>query len=117
MRRFDARTRTGLLVGGLAMFLALDVAFLISLIGLSFAPFALGQAIIDVLPGWISIPLIEALHEWAKILLIVGVIALFFIAGGAAGALAASERRRDRIVIAVGVLPWLAAYALARVFS
>ena len=59
MQRMDRRTRTGLLVGALAMFLALDVAFLVSLVGLPFTPFALGQAIIDVLPGFISIPLIH----------------------------------------------------------
>src|SRR5919198_5234979 len=117
MGRLDRRARTGVIVGAIATFLALDVAFVVSMAGMPFVADSLGQAIIDVLPGWISIPLIEVLHEWAKILLIVGVIALFFIAGGAAGALAASERRRDRIVIAVGVRPWLAAYALARVFS
>ncbi|HEU5287080.1 MAG TPA: hypothetical protein VFV20_01630, partial [Candidatus Limnocylindria bacterium] len=64
MDRDDRRTRTGALVGALAMFLALDVAFLASLIGLPFTPFALGQAIIDVLPGAISIPLIETLQYW-----------------------------------------------------
>ena len=67
------------------MFLALDVAFLASLIGLPFAPFALGQAIIDVLPGFVSIPLIETLQYWAKGLLVVGVLVLFFISGATAG--------------------------------
>ena len=85
MGRLTPRERTGLLVGVLAMFLALDVAFLVSLVGLPFTPFALGQAIIDVLPGWISIPLIELLHFWAKALLVIGVLALFLIAGGIAG--------------------------------
>ena len=73
MGRLTPRERTGLLVGVLAMFLALDVAFLVSLVGLPFTPFALGQAIIDVLPAWISIPLIELLHFWAKALLVIGV--------------------------------------------
>src|SRR5439155_1511158 len=42
MGRLTPRERTGLLVGVLAMFLALDVAFLVSLVGLPFTPFALG---------------------------------------------------------------------------
>jgi DMSO/TMAO reductase YedYZ molybdopterin-dependent catalytic subunit len=116
MGRFDRRARTGMLVGALAMFFALDVAFLLSMAGMPFVADSLGQAIIDVLPGWISIPLIEALHEWAKILLIVGVVALFLIDGAATGALAAS-RRRTSAVIGVGLLPWVAAFGLARIFS
>ena len=95
MGRLTPRERTGLLIGVLAMFLALDVAFLVSLVGLPFTPYALGQAIIDVLPGWISIPLIELLHFWAKALLVIGVLALFVIAGGVAGALAISPPRGD----------------------
>ena len=86
MGRLTPRQRTGVLIGVLAMFLALNVAFLVSLVGLPFTPLALGQAIIDVLPGWISIPLIELLHFWAKALLVIGVLALFVIAGGVAGA-------------------------------
>ena len=54
----DQRTRTGLLVGGLAMFFALDLAFLVSLAGFAFAPEAVGQALIGVLPGFIVVPLI-----------------------------------------------------------
>ena len=117
MRRLDARTRTGLLVGALVMFLALDVAFLASLAGLPFAPFALGQAIIDVLPGFISIPLIETLQYWAKGLLEIGVVALFFVAGAASGALAVSPRRRDRAVVALVAAPWVGAVALAQLFA
>ena len=117
MDRFDARTRTGLLVGALAMFLALDVAFLVSLIGLPFTPFALGQAIIDVLPGFISIPLIETLQYWAKGLLIVGVVALFFIGGATAGAWAMDTRRSDRSVLAITALPWVTAVLLGQIFS
>src|SRR3981081_4959374 len=95
MGRLTPRQRTGLLVGFLAMFLALDIAFLVSLVGLPFTPFALGQAIIDVLPGWISIPLIELLHFWAKALLIIGVIALFLLAGGVARMVWISARRGE----------------------
>src|SRR5205085_10992035 len=106
MGRFDRRARTGLLVGGLAMFFALDVAFLLSMAGMPFVADSLGQAIIDVLPGFISIPLIEALHQWAKIILIVGVVALFLIDGAATGFLAAS-RRRAGALLSVGLPPWL----------
>src|SRR3989441_10422763 len=117
MGRFDRRARTAMLVGALAMFFALDVAFLLSMARMPFLADNLGQAIIDVLPGWISIPLIELLHQWAKVLLVVGVIALFLIDGAATGYLAASARRRDSVVIAVGLLPWVAAYGLARIVS
>ena len=105
-----------MLVGALAMFFALDVAFLVSMAGMPFVADSLGQAIIDVLPGSISIPLIEALHQWAKILLILGVVALFLIDGAATGYLAAS-RRRTSLVLGVGLLPWLSAFLLARLFS
>jgi DMSO/TMAO reductase YedYZ molybdopterin-dependent catalytic subunit len=117
MARIDARTRTGILVGALAMFLALDVAFLVSLVGLPFTPFALGQAIIDVLPGFISIPLIETLQFWAKGLLVVGVLALFFVSGGAAGAFAVAPDRRDRVVLATVAAPWAIAVALGQLFA
>src|SRR5881296_776202 len=93
MGRLDRRARTAMLVGALAMFFALDVAFLLSMAGMPFVADSLGQAIIDVLPGFISIPLIELLHQWAKILLIVGVIALFLIDGAATGYIAALGRR------------------------
>lgn len=99
------------------MFFALDVAFLLSMAGMPFVVDSLGQAFIDVLPGWISIPLIEALHQWAKILLVVGLIALFLIDGAATGLLAVSPRRRTAAVVGVGLLPWVAAFVLARVFS
>jgi DMSO/TMAO reductase YedYZ molybdopterin-dependent catalytic subunit len=105
-----------MLVGALAMFFALDVAFLLSMAGMPFVADSLGQAIIDVLPGFISIPLIDALHHWAKILLVVGVVGLFLIDGAATGLLAAS-RRRTGLVLGVGLLPWVAAFVLARIFS
>ncbi|MDP9282044.1 MAG: molybdopterin-dependent oxidoreductase [Chloroflexota bacterium] len=117
MGRFTPRERTGLLIGVLAMFLALDVAFLVSLVGLPFAPFALGQAIIDVLPGWISIPLIELLHFWAKALLIIGVVALFLIAGAIAGMFAISPRRGDAAVIGAVAAPWIVAVILGQLFA
>jgi DMSO/TMAO reductase YedYZ molybdopterin-dependent catalytic subunit len=112
MRRIDPRTRTGLIVGALAMFLALDVAFLVSLIGVPFTPFALGQAIIDLLPGAISIPIIETLQFWAKGLLVLGVIVLFFAGGAAAGALAVSPTRSSAAVIAAVAAPWAIAVGL-----
>ncbi|MGH2499237.1 MAG: hypothetical protein ACRDF0_03980, partial [Candidatus Limnocylindria bacterium] len=117
MARSDRRARTGALVGALAMFLALDVAFLVSLIGFPFAPAALGQAIIEVLPGSISVPLIELLHFWAQRLLVVGVIALFFVAGAAGGVVAADPDRSDRAAIAVGLLPWAGAIAASQLFA
>src|SRR5437763_14586912 len=102
MSRFDRRARTGMLVGALAMFFALDVAFLLSMAGMPFVADSLGQAIIDVLPGFISIPLIEALHQGAKILLIVSVVALFLSDGAATGLVAASPKRRTAAVLGVG---------------
>ena len=117
MGRLTPRERTGLLIGVLAMFLALDVAFLVSLVGLPFTPFALGQAIIDVLPGWISIPLIELLHFWAKALLVIGVLALFLIAGGVAGVFAISVRRSDAAVLGVVAAPWIIGVVLGQIFA
>ena len=117
MGRLTPRQRTGLLIGVLAMFLALDVAFLVSLVGLPFTPLALGQAIIDVLPGWISIPLIELLHFWAKALLVIGVLALFMLAGGIAGVLAVSSERSDRAVLGTIAAPWIVAVVLGQLFA
>lgn len=117
MSGLDPRTRTGALIGALAMFLALDVAFLVSLIGLPFAPNALGQAIIDVLPGWISIPLIERLQFWAKGLLVLGVLLLFLVAGAVAGAFAVVSGRRTALVAALVALPWALAVVLGQLFA
>jgi DMSO/TMAO reductase YedYZ molybdopterin-dependent catalytic subunit len=117
MGRFTPRERTGLLIGVLAMFLALNVAFLVSLVGLPFTPLALGQAIIDVLPGWISIPLIELLHFWAKALLVIGVLALFVLVGGVAGMFAISSGRSDASVIGVVAAPWVVAVVLGQLFA
>src|SRR5947207_10064922 len=103
--RLDHRARTGLLVGGLAMFFALDIAFLVSLAGFAFAPDAFGQALIEVMPGFIVVPLIGLLQFWAKRLLGGGVLVGFLFGGAAAGALSVDPRRRDRTVLAVGALP------------
>src|SRR5438093_685725 len=85
--RLDHRARTGLLVGGLSMFFALDLAFLVSLAGFAFAPDAVGQGLIDVMPGFIVVPLIELLQFWAKRLLVIGVLGLFLLSGSIGGAL------------------------------
>src|SRR6266571_5250738 len=98
----DQRTRTGLLVGGLAMFFALDLAFLVSLAGFAFAPEAVGQALIGLL------------QFWAKRLLIIGVLGLFLVSGSIGGALAVEPRRRDSTVLITGALPWIAAVVLAQ---
>src|ERR1700716_2880502 len=86
--RLDHRARTGLLVGALAMFFALDIAFLAGLAGFAFAPDALGQAFIEVMPGFIVVPLIGLLQHWAKRLVVAGVIGLFLLSGAVAGAFA-----------------------------
>lgn len=114
---FDPRARTGLLVGGLAMLFALLVAYLASLIGFTFAPAALAQSVIEVLPGAVSVPLIELLQFWAKRLLVAGVLSGFLACGALAGALACDPRRRDRTVVAVGILPWLVTIVLSQLFA
>ena len=99
------------------MFFALDLAFLASLAGFAFAPDALGQAFIELLPGAIVIPLIALLQHWAKRLLVAGVIVLFLAAGAYAGRLAVDPRRRDRTVLAAGALPWVATVVLGEAFA
>ena len=115
--RLDRRARTGLLVGGLAMFFALDLAFLVSLAGFAFAPDALGQAVIEVTPGFIVVPLIALLQFWAKRLLVAGVIVGFLACGALAGAFAVDPRRKDRTVVLVGALPWVGAVVLGQLFA
>src|SRR5258708_38016452 len=95
MPRLDRRARTGVLVGALSMFFALDIAFLASIAGFAFAPDALGQAFIEVLPGAIVVPLIGLLQHWAKRLLVAGVIALFLVAGAVTGVLAGDRSAPD----------------------
>ncbi|MGH2379423.1 MAG: molybdopterin-dependent oxidoreductase, partial [Candidatus Limnocylindria bacterium] len=106
-----------LTAGIVAMAGALLVAFLLSVIGFPFAPATLGQAVIEALPGWISVPLIELLQFWAQRLLILGVIAGFLACGAAAGLLAGDERARTRWVVAAGALPWAAAPVLGQLFA
>jgi DMSO/TMAO reductase YedYZ molybdopterin-dependent catalytic subunit len=113
----DHRARTGLLVGGLAMFFALDIAFLVSLAGFAFAPDAFGQALIEVMPGFIVVPLIGLLQFWAKRLLVGGVLVGFLACGAVAGALAVDPRRRDRTVLGVGAAPWVASVVLGQLFA
>jgi DMSO/TMAO reductase YedYZ molybdopterin-dependent catalytic subunit len=78
---------------------------------------ALGQAIIEVLPGAITIPLIELLHFWAKTLLVAGVVVLFLVAGAVTGVLAITARGRNTPVVAIALLPWVASVVLARLFA
>jgi DMSO/TMAO reductase YedYZ molybdopterin-dependent catalytic subunit len=115
--KLDGRARTGVLVGALSMFFALDIAFLASVAGFAFAPDALGQAFIEILPGAIVVPLIGLLQHWAKRLLVGGVIALFLLSGAVTGALAVDPRRRDRTVLAFGALPWVATVVLGQLFA
>jgi DMSO/TMAO reductase YedYZ molybdopterin-dependent catalytic subunit len=99
------------------MFFALDIAFLVSLAGFAFAPDAFGQALIEVMPGFIVVPLIGLLQFWAKRLLVGGVLVGFLASGAIAGALAVDPRRRDRTVLAVGALPWVASVVLGQLFA
>ncbi|HEV2250523.1 MAG TPA: molybdopterin-dependent oxidoreductase [Candidatus Limnocylindria bacterium] len=117
MPRLDPRARTGSLVGGLAMFFALDLAFLVSLGGFAFAPDALGQALIEIMPGFIVVPLIGLLQFWAKRLLVGGVLVGFLACGALAGVFAVDPRRRDRTVLIVGALPWAGSVVLGQVFA
>jgi len=111
------RARTGLLVGGLAMSFAILVAYLASLIGFTFAPDALAQSVIEVLPGAIAVPLIELLQFWAKRLLVAGVLIAFLASGALAGARATDPRRRDRTVVATGIAPWAITVLLSQLFA
>src|SRR5437773_10324361 len=99
MGRLDRRARTGMLVGALAMFFALDVAFLLSMAGLPLVADSLGQAIIDVLPGIISIPLIEPLHQSAKIQPRIAAPVLFEIHGAGTGLRPPAPGPRDRAAL------------------
>jgi DMSO/TMAO reductase YedYZ molybdopterin-dependent catalytic subunit len=99
------------------MTFALLVTYLLSVLGTPFPPVALGQAIIEALPGWISVPLIELLQHWAQRLLVVGVLALYLIAGGATGIAATSARASSSAVVALAALPWIATVVLAQLFA
>jgi DMSO/TMAO reductase YedYZ molybdopterin-dependent catalytic subunit len=105
------------LAGGVAMTFALLVAYLASVAGLPFPPVALGQGIVEALPGAVSIPLIELLQYWAQRLLVVGVIALFLIDGVADGIVAVGSRAGTAAVVALGALPWVATVVLAQLLA
>jgi DMSO/TMAO reductase YedYZ molybdopterin-dependent catalytic subunit len=115
--RLDQHVRTGLLVGALSMFFALDIAFLVSLAGFSFAPESLGQALIEIMPAGIVIPLINLLEFWAKRLLVLGVLVLFMIAGAVAGAITIDPKRGSRAVLVAGAFPWVATVVLGQLFA
>jgi len=107
----------GALAASVAMAFALLVTFLLSRAGLPFPPVALGQAIIEALPGWMSVPLIELLGFWAQRLLVLAVLALYLGAGAVTGALAAAPPVRTRLVVAVGATPWVATVVLAELLA
>ncbi|MBI2774094.1 MAG: molybdopterin-dependent oxidoreductase [Chloroflexi bacterium] len=98
--------------GVIAMAFAILVTYLVSVSGVPFAPLALGQAIIEAMPGWISVPLIEALRYWAQRLLVLGVIGLYLVDGAATGIAAADRRVRTSAVAGLAALPWLATVVL-----
>jgi DMSO/TMAO reductase YedYZ molybdopterin-dependent catalytic subunit len=105
------------LAGGVAMTFAILVAYLASVTGLPFPPVALAQAIVEALPGAITVPLIELLQYWAQRLLVVGVLALFLVAGIGNGLLAVRPRISTPAVVAVGALPWIATVVLAQLLA
>jgi DMSO/TMAO reductase YedYZ molybdopterin-dependent catalytic subunit len=99
------------------MAFALLVAFLASATGLPFPPVALGQAIVEALPGAISIPLIELLQHWAQPLLVIGVLALYLIGGVADGIASTRPRVSTALVVALGALPWVLTVVLAQALA
>ncbi|MBM4420937.1 MAG: hypothetical protein FJ034_05030, partial [Chloroflexi bacterium] len=104
--------RNGTLIGLLAGAFALLISMILDLRSLPFAPAAAGQAVIDVLPGWIAVPLIEHLKEWAKRALIAAMVAAFLAAAALAGSWL-QDGRSPRAVAALGLAPWLLAVALS----
>lgn len=117
MRDGPRQQGTGLLLGAVAQLLALCVAFLSTLLGVAFAPAVLGQAVIELLPGWISVPLIELLQHWAQRLLLIAILGGFLAAGAIGGALALDPRRRDLAVVGAGAAPWAGAAVFAALFA
>lgn len=104
--------------GAFAAVLALAGAYLVSLLGLPFGPLSFGQALIEILPGWVSIPIIEALKHLAQPLLILGVLASFVIAGGVSSVLETRSSVRTRYLgTFIGVLPWALTVILAQMFA
>src|SRR5579859_1686843 len=113
------RTPSGLaaMAGGVAMVFALLVAYLLSVTGIPFPPIALGQAIIEALPGQVTVPLIALLQHWAQRLLVIGVLALFLIDGSATAMAAVSPRVRTAAVVALGALPWILTVVSAQLLA
>ncbi len=107
----------GALAGGVATAFALLVAYLASVTGLPFPPIALGQAIVEALPGFITIPLIELLKFWAERLLVIGVLGLFLIDGVGDGILALRARASTPLVVSLGALPWALTVILAQALA
>ena len=105
------------MAGLVAMGFALLVAYLLSVIGVAFAPATLGQGIVEALPGWISVPLIELLEFWAQRLLILAVLVGFLACGAVAAILATDERAGTAAVVAVGALPWVASLVLGQLLA
>ena len=105
------------IAGGVAMTFALLVAFLASVTGLPFPPVALGQAIVEALPGWVSVPLIELLQHWAQRLLVIGVLGMFLVGGVADGVVSVRARASTALVVALGALPWLLTVVLAQALA
>ena len=105
------------MAGAVAMAFALLVAYLASVSGLPFPPIALGQAIIETLPGWISVPLIELLQFWAQRLLVLGVIGLYVAAGAATGIAAVDRRVTTGAVVGLAALQWAVTVVLGGVLA
>jgi DMSO/TMAO reductase YedYZ molybdopterin-dependent catalytic subunit len=103
--------------GVIAMAFALLVTYLVSVTGVPFAPLALGQAIIEALPGFISIPLIETLQHWAQRLLVLGVMGLYLVDGAVTGIAAADRRVGTPVVAGLASLPWVATVVLGALLA
>jgi len=107
----------GLLIGTLASAFALLVSFVLSWQGVAFAPASAGQALIAVLPGFVTVPLIELLKEWAKRLLVLGLVGLFLGSGALAGRWTLDPRRGSGATTALVVGPWALTVALGGLFA
>ncbi len=108
---------TAVVAGGVAMAFALLVVYLVSVMGVPFPPVALGQAIVEALPGAITVPLIELLQHWAQRLLVLGVLAAFLITGAATGIAALEARVATVAVVGLGALPWIVTVAAAQLLA
>ncbi len=107
----------GLLIGALASGFALLVSFVLGWQGVAFAPASAGQALIAILPGFVTVPLIELLKEWAKRLLVLGLVGAFLGTGALAGRWAVDPRRGSASTAALVVGPWALTIALGGLFA